>query len=154
MFTFGVGWSGGERGRVFGVRGVGPGWVVWWGAAWLVRGCGAGRRGGCRWGRGRLVGRLWSGRAVGGRGGEFVEWLAASAPALVGAACVVGLAGGVGVVGAEVAGDQGGGGEERDRREAGEAAVAAGEVGGGGVFDAGVGAFGGGAALVAVAVRG
>ena len=69
-----------------------------------------------------------------------------------GAALVVGLAGGEGVGDAEVAGDQGGGGEQRDWGESHQSAPAAGEVVGGAVGEGGEGAFGGGAAVVGEAV--
>ena len=98
------------------------------------------------------------GRRVGGAdqvgGGLSAAFALFGGESEQGASLVFGVAGGEGVGDPEVACDEGGGGEQRDRREAGEAAPAAGEVGGGGVGDGGEGALGGGAAVVGEAVRG
>src|SRR6266700_733651 len=98
-----------------------------------------------------LAACLWSG----GEGGECLAAPAAGfrREAGGGPAGVFGLACVVGVEDPLVAGDDQGGGEERDGGDAGEPAPAAADVVAGGVLGGGEGPFGGGAAGVGAAVR-
>ena len=92
------------------------------------------------------------------RGGEAGEGLASAFPGLGrepggGAAVVVGLAGVEGGEDALVADGEQAGDPEREGGQAGQAAPAAGDAGGGGVLDGGERALGAGAPCVGAAVR-